>query len=61
MTQTNPQPYRDNAEPPVEELLADPILQKLMASDKVDMALLKQLQAHIVALRDQLGTTDSLQ
>lgn len=61
MTHGNTQPYRDNAEPSVEELLADPIMHKLMASDNVDMALLKQLQAHIAALRSQLGAPDALQ
>ncbi len=61
MSHVQTQPYRNNAEPSVEELLADPIMQKLMASDNVEMALLEQLQEHIAKLRDQLGSSNALQ
>ncbi len=48
--------YKGNAEPLMEEMLRDPIVRQLMASDNVSESLIDTLQEHIAQMRDQLST-----
>lgn len=47
-------PYRDNAEPLIEEMLNDPIVQRLMESDQVSPEIINRLQQQVDALREGL-------
>lgn len=46
--------YKNNAEPPFEELLNDPIMRQLMASDNVHASIIARLQEQVANLRRQL-------
>ncbi|MBA4274498.1 MAG: hypothetical protein C0436_02465 [Alphaproteobacteria bacterium] len=48
--------YKDNAEPRVEELLADPIVRQLMRSDNVQPEFIDRLQQQVDSMRARLAS-----